>query len=69
MSTTYSVQQIQAAVAALKAFKERPFVSHEWEEIVSRLIRDNDPRLRERMYREMDDILVKDPGFKVFNMY
>jgi hypothetical protein len=69
MSTTYSVQQIQAAVAALKAFKERPFVSHEWEEIVSRLIRDNDPRLRERMYREVDDILAKDPGFKVFNMY
>jgi HEPN domain-containing protein len=69
MSSTYSDQQVQAALKALKAYKEKPFISHEWEELVFRLSRDNDPQLREKMYREMDDILQKDPGFKVFNMY
>ena len=69
MSTTYSHQQIQVAVAALKAHKEKPFVSHEWEELVFRLSRDNDPQLREKMYREMDEITEKDPGFSIFRMH
>ena len=69
MSSNFSDQKIQAALAALKAYKEKPFISHEWEELVLRLSHDNDPHLRERMYREMDEILVKDPGFKVFRMY
>jgi hypothetical protein len=62
----YSIEQIQAAVAALNAHNEKSYVSHEWEELVFRLSRDNDPRLRERMYREMDDILTKDPGSNLF---
>ena len=68
MSTTYNAQQIQAAVAALKTLKEKPFVKHQWEELVFWLSRDNDPQMRERMYREMDTILEKDPGSKVFKM-
>ena len=68
MSSKYSVQQIQDAVAALKAYQEKPYVSHEWEELVFRLSRDRDPQLREKMNREMDKILEKDPGFKVFKM-
>jgi hypothetical protein len=64
MTTTYSEEQIQAAVAAMKAHKEKPFVTHQWEELVCQLIRDNDPRFRESIYRELDEILEKDPGFK-----
>lgn len=68
MSKRYTAKQVKAAVTALKNHKEKPFVRHEWEELVLRLSRDNDPQLRERMYREMDDILEKDPGFKLFKM-
>ena len=68
MQSTYSAQQIQAAVTALKAYKEKPFISHEWEEFVLRLSRDSDPLLREKMARELDAIMEKDPGFKVFRM-
>jgi hypothetical protein len=57
-----------AAIAALKAHKDRPFISHKWEELVSQLCNDNDPHLRESMRRELDDILGKDPGFKSFLM-
>ena len=68
MLPTYSAQQINASVAALRNYKEKPYVSYEWEELVSRLSRDNDPKMRERMYREMDEILEKDPGFNIFRM-
>jgi hypothetical protein len=66
MSPKYSVSQIKSAVAALKAHQEKPFVSHQWEELVLLLSHDNDPQMRERMYREMDAILEKDPWFKFF---
>ena len=66
MCTKYSAKQIQAALTALHAYKEKTYISHEWEELVLRLSHDNDPQLREKMYREMDDILEKDPGFRVF---
>lgn len=69
MSSIFSEKQIKAAVSALKANKEKHYVSHEWEELVFRLSRDNDPQMREKMYREMDEILAKDPGFKTFRMY
>ena len=69
MVDKYTAQQIKAAVTALKAHKEKPYVSHEWEELVNRLSSDNDPHLREKMYREMDIILGKDPGFKIFRMF
>jgi hypothetical protein len=68
MSPTYSAQQIYASVAALRNYKEELYVSYEWEELVVRLSRDNDPKMRERMYREMDEILKKDPGFNIFRM-
>jgi len=66
MYSKYSAKQVQAAVSALKAYREKPFIRHEWEELVLRLSGDNDPQLRERMYREMDEIMDKDPGFRVF---
>ena len=66
MFSKYSKQQLQTAAAALKNFKEEPFVRHEWEELVSRLCRINDPVLREKMTREMDTILKKNPSFKNF---
>jgi hypothetical protein len=66
MAVKYSAQQIKAAVTALNALQEKPYVSHQWEELVLRLSRDNDPQLREKMYHEMDAILDKDPGFIIF---
>lgn len=68
MTVTHSTQQIKAAVAALNAHQEKPFISHQWEELVLCLCRDNDPQLREKMYHEMDVILKNDPGFKIFTM-
>ncbi len=59
----YAVK-IKAAATALRAHQERPFVPHEWEELVAELCRTSDPRLRERMIRELADIKVKDPFFK-----
>lgn len=69
MFSRYSTQQIQASLAALKAYKETPCISHEWGELVLRLSHDNDPQLREKMYREMDLLLEKDPGFGVFGRH
>lgn len=66
MYPKYNAKKVKAAVTALKNYNEKPFVRHEWEELVLRLSLDNDPQLREKMYREMDDILEKDPGFKIF---
>ena len=69
MVDKYSVQQIKAAVSALKAHKEKPFVSHQWEELVLQLSHYNDPQLREKMCLEMDSILRNDPGFKILRLF
>lgn len=66
MSKFISAQQIKAASTALNAYKEKPFVKHQWEELVYYLSRGNDPQLREQMYREMDAIREKEPRFSVF---
>jgi hypothetical protein len=68
MSPLFSEQQIKDAASALKSHKEKPFVSHTWEELVSCLSHDSDPVLREKMVRELDEILKKNPGFKSFMM-
>lgn len=69
MYPIYDAKKVKATLTALKNYKEKPFIRHEWEELVLRLSQDNDPQLRERMYREMDDILENDPGFKVFKNF
>jgi hypothetical protein len=69
MEDKYSSQQIKAAVAALNAYKEKPFVNHKWEELVLHLSHDDDPQFRDKMYREMETILGKDPGFKIFSPF
>ena len=63
-SETYS-SKISAALSAMKSYEERPFVKHQWEELVQQMSRMNDPRMREMAYREMDSILKKDPCFKL----
>ena len=63
MFSKFSKQQLQAAVEALKDYKEPHFVRHDWEELVSRLCHDSDPVLREEMTREMEIIMEKDPSF------
>ncbi len=66
MLSKYNKQQLQTAAAALKNHEESQFISHEWEELVSRLCHHHDPALREKMEREMKSILAKNPGFKTF---
>lgn len=61
----YSHQQIKTAVAALNAHKEKPFIRHQWEELVLQLSQDNDPQFREKMARELEAILHNDPEFKI----
>jgi hypothetical protein len=69
MVEKFSDQQIKAAISALKAHKEKPFVSHQWEELVLQLSHDNDPHFREKMSREMETILDNDPEFKFFRLF
>jgi hypothetical protein len=69
MVDKYSSQQIKDVVTALNAHQEKSYISHQWEEVVLYLIHDNDPQLREKMYREMDAILNSDPGFKIFSLF
>ena len=68
MFSKYSKEQLQAAVAALKNYKEGSFIRHEWEELVSRLYHINDPAIRAKMVGEMETIMEKDPAFKNFGM-
>lgn len=65
MSVKYSQQQINAAVAALKAHVEKPFVKHQWEEVVFYLSHGDDPAMRKKMSGEMDDIMRKNPGLSI----
>ena len=65
MEIKYSEKQIKIAVAALNNHQEKPYISHQWGELVFRLSQDDDPELSKKMCREME-ALDKDPGFKVF---
>jgi hypothetical protein len=67
MVAKYSAQQIKAAVAALNTHREKQYISHQWGELVLRLSRDEDPQLREKMFRELDVLLENDSGFKIFS--
>ncbi len=68
MSPKHSAKQIKATVDALNAYREKPFVKHQWEELVYYLSRSSDHVLRERMSREMIDLLAKDPGCSSFQI-
>jgi hypothetical protein len=66
MFSKYTEEQRMTVVAALRAHVETPFISHQWEELVLSLQDDEDPKIRERVKRELKDILEKDPGFKSY---
>lgn len=65
MLVKYSQKQISAAVAALKAHVEKPFVKHQWEEVVYYLSQGEDPAMSKKMSGEMDEIMRKNPGLSV----
>jgi hypothetical protein len=65
MSVKYNQQQIRSAVTALKAYREKPFVKHQWEEVVFYLSQGDDPGMRATMSRELEDIKNKNPGISV----
>ena len=69
MVNKYNAQQIEAVVTALNANQEKPYISHQWGELVLRLSRDNNPLLRNEMSRELEVLLEKDPGFKIFSKF
>jgi hypothetical protein len=64
-STSFSTQQRKSAVEALSTYKGRPFVKHEWEELVAFLSNSDDPDLRERMRREIEAIKELNPFFRL----
>ena len=61
-SENYSVMT-SAAVAALKSYKEPPFVKHQWEELAMELFRMNDPLLLAMIRTEIEFIRDNDPSF------
>jgi hypothetical protein len=63
-SPAFSAQQRKSAVEALSTYKGRPFVKHEWEEIVAFLSHSDDPDLQERMRREIEAIRELNPFFQ-----
>jgi len=56
MSKENSSKKIREAISILNSYKERPFIKHQWEELVQQLSQMNDPQLREIAKREMDSI-------------
>lgn len=58
-------ERARAAVSALKALPDKQFVKYEWEELVSRLYRMDDPLLREMVKKEVDAIRARDPWFRM----
>lgn len=52
----YGDNQIQAALAAMRSYQEKPFVSHEREELLASLNRINDPALKEILSREIEAV-------------
>jgi len=69
MFSKYTEEQRMTVVAALRAHKESHFISHQWEELVYRLQNDENPKMRARMRRELEDILEKDPGARGYMSY
>lgn len=65
MASEYYSVKINAALAALKSYKEPPFVKHQWEELAQELHRVNDPLLLAMISREMSFIRKNDPSFKL----
>jgi hypothetical protein len=60
-------QASKAAVAAslLRAYEEQPFINYKWEELVEKLCCSEDPGLREAGLRELENIRLRDPAFKI----
>jgi hypothetical protein len=56
MSKKKPSKQTSEAISILKSYKERPFIKHQWEELVQQLSQMNDPQLREIANREMNTI-------------
>ncbi len=56
MSKENSSKKISEAISILNTYKERPFIKHQWEELVQQLSQMNDPQIREIAKREMDTI-------------
>jgi hypothetical protein len=53
------------ACSLLRAYQEQPFIDYKWEELVGKLCRMEDPGLRETGLRELKNIQLRDPGFKI----
>jgi hypothetical protein len=64
MSKEKSSNRISEAISILNAYKERPFIKHQWEELVQHLSQMNDPQLRDLAKREMDSIHENNAWFK-----
>ena len=60
MDKSFSRSQVDAALTALHAYVENPFVPHQWVEIVSYLSHSDDPRLRKMIHAEIDAIIFKE---------
>ncbi|MEI6215039.1 MAG: hypothetical protein WCP10_13110 [Desulfuromonadales bacterium] len=64
MTSRFSEQQIKTAVAAMKAFVEKPYIRYErWERALC-LSKTEDPALRELMRHEVEVMQKDDPGFQ-----
>lgn len=54
-----------AACSLLRTYQEQPFIKHEWEELVEKFCLSEDPGLREVGLRELENIQLWDPAFKI----
>jgi hypothetical protein len=59
------MSQAARSVRFLRDYNEQPFISYEREELVEKLCQSEDPGLREVGFRELENIKLRDPTFKI----
>ncbi|BCS55932.1 hypothetical protein [Geobacter sp. SVR] len=69
MTSEEYASKARAALSVLASYQEKPFVCHEWEELLVRLSRMDDPQFRDLIDREIEAVRKKDPGFSSYHLF
>lgn len=64
MSKENLSKRASEAISILNSYRERPFIKHQWEELVQQLSQMNDPQIREIAKVEMVSIIENNGLFK-----
>ena len=65
---SFSGQNKQAVITAIREYKEHTFIKHEREELLSMLIQTDSAKLRDFAKQEIDKLRVSSPGNHFFDI-